>query len=126
MVDCVNIYFSQLIDNYVFSTFFSIDLKVWGYPTRFPDISLTHISPRILPRPDTSLMDTFPTRQIPDGHFPDQTNAQRTFPRPNKCPTNTSLTRCIPQRTFSRLVKYTRFFSKQLVYKQLYSILKND
>ena len=28
-IDCVNIYFSQSIVNY----FFSIDLKLWGYPT---------------------------------------------------------------------------------------------
>ena len=28
-IDCVNIYFSQSIVSYLFS----IDLKVWGYPT---------------------------------------------------------------------------------------------
>ena len=30
-IDCVNIYFSKSIVNYLFS----IDLKVWGYPTLF-------------------------------------------------------------------------------------------
>ena len=32
-IACVNIYFSQSIVNYLFSIFFSIDLKVLGYPT---------------------------------------------------------------------------------------------
>ena len=36
---------------------------------------------RTLPRPGTFPTDTSPTRQIPDGHFPDQTNARQIFAR---------------------------------------------
>ena len=32
-IDCVNIYFSQSIVNYLLPIFFSIDLKVLGHPT---------------------------------------------------------------------------------------------
>ena len=71
----------------------------------FPDISPTDISPtntsrQTFPRPETSPMDTFLTRHIPDGYFPNQTHPRWTLPRPDTSPTDTYPTRHIPDRHF--------------------------
>ena len=50
--------------------------------------------------PGTSPTDTSPTDISPTRHIPDQTNAQRTFPRPGTSPTDTFPTRQIPDRYF--------------------------
>ena len=72
----------------------------------FPDISPTDISPtntsrQTFPRPETSPMDTFLTRHIPDGYFPNQTHPRWTLPRPDTSPTDTYPTRH-PRQTFPR------------------------
>ena len=53
-----------------------------------------------------------------DGHFPNDSNARRIFQQPDisltviskpeRCPKDTSQTRCIQQRTFPRPVKYLK------------------
>ena len=53
---------------------------------------------KTFPRTNTFPMDTSPTRHIPDGQFPNQTNAWQIYPRPGTSPTDTFLTRKIHDR----------------------------
>ena len=54
-----------------------------------------------LPGPDIYLMDTYPSRQIREGHYLNQTHPRRTLARPETLPTDIPTARKMPENISS-------------------------
>ena len=61
-----------------------------------------------LPGPDIYLMDTYPSRQIREGHYLNQTHPRRTLARPETLPTDIPTARKMPEEYFFNQAHFQR------------------